>query len=488
MGTGVRGPQSAASRAEPPGNDDMVDLLYNMERPSPRIEAAIMFVLDNLRISAERADPPALWDLPHLVYGGAPSARPNGVVVLQRDGDIVWPELLSGAVDPARLDGVVAFDLLGAIAALLADDVHLGLAPAAFDEHERLVYRESLPARAGFGDRPIVDAYVAFLGRLLRTRLGVKDRPRWPQGRKAAIGLSHDVDLPDRYALLGSVLRPWRLRRQPRTYLLKAIELTASRVRDPAPSACWLFDEVMATEGALGFTSTFFFATVPFHATWGAPEDVAYDVGEPRFRRTVRSLRSAGFEVGLHASYRAHEDSTRMVAERMRLQAAADAEIVGVRHHYWHLGRDVAAALRAHEEAGLGYDSSIAFNDHVGFRRSVSLPFHPYDPVLRRPLRTLELPTCCMDGNLFYWSDDIEGAVAAVDAVVDQVAGVGGVAILDWHVQASYPAANGFHAWGVAYQEILRLLASRPELWVTDLGSIAAWTAASNRSSSPVRA
>lgn len=455
----------------------MAELLYHVEQPDARAEAVLAFILESLGIDAERCAPPGLWERPHLIYGGLQAVRPNGVVIRKNPRDRFWPELLGGAVDHTSLGGEVAFDLVSAISAFLRDEVHRDLESGAFDAHDRLAFGASAPARAGFGDIPVVNHYVEFVGRLLRDRLGVAGRARWPRGRSAAIGLSHDVDLPDRYALLQSAMRPWRLRGAPRTYLRRTLELAARRARDRNPRDYWLFDQIMDSETARGFRSTFFFATVPFHARLGAHLDVAYDVGRHEFRTAFRSIRDADFGIGLHASYRAYEDASRLAAERARLSAVADGEVAGVRHHYWHLGQDFEATLRAHEQAGFAYDTSIAFNDHLGFRRSVALPFHPFDPVLDRPLRTVQLPTFCMDGNLFYVSSDIDTAVEAVGRMIDRIVEVGGLGVIDWHIQSSFPANREFRAWGIAYQEILSHLAGRSDVWVTSLETIAAWVA-----------
>lgn len=457
----------------------MAELLYHSEHPDPQTEAVFAFLFESLGIVAAVGAPPGLWDRPHLIHGAGPAeVSPNGIVIPERPDDLMWDDLLAGRIESGSIGGRLPFDVIGAMGRFLRDEVPHDSGPAAVDRHGRLRYGASAPAKAGLGDRPIVNEYVAFLGRLIRERLGITGRPRWPNGRVAAIGLSHDVDLPDRYAFLGHASRPWRFRRSPRTYLNVAIRLAGERRRDPDPGDHWLFDPIMASESGLGFRSTFFFAPLPFHHRLGAPEDVAYDLGQPRFRRAFQSLLGSGFEIGLHASYRAHQDSTRLTAERSRLAALAGTEIAGVRHHYWQLGPDPAATLRAHEQAGFAYDSSIAFNDHVGFRRSVALPFRPFDARLGRPLQTIQLPTFCMDGNLFYESEGIEAAVTTVDGLVARIAATGGMGAIDWHIQTSHPINRTFRSWGTAYQEILGLLAARDDLWVTSLGAIADWVAA----------
>ena len=451
------------------------DLLYHVDQPSASAQAVLSFLFDSLGIAALSCPPPELWERPHLVYGNSTRPGALGIAIPRHPGDVFWGDVLRGGPPTVASDGSIPFDLIGAIEALLTDVVHGDVPPADLDRHGRLSYGVSRPAREGFGDTPIVNVYVECLRRILADRLAVVGRPRWPDGRVAAIALSHDVDMPDKYALLGSATRPWRLRRHPRTYVRKSIELARQRATDPTPRDHWLFDAVADSESSLGFRSTFFFATVPFHAAVGAPWDVAYDVRGRPYRRVLASLVDGGFEIGLHASYRAHEDPSRLAAERGLLETLTKRTVTGVRHHYWHLGSDVARTLRAHEGAGFTYDTSLAFNDHIGYRRAIALPFHPFDAELGRPLRTLQLPTFCMDGNLFGAVDNVDAAVEAVVTAINVIVSTGGMGAINWHIQTSYPGNRQFRMWGTVYQEILRWLASRTDIWVTRLGDIATW-------------
>ncbi|MGH2456442.1 MAG: hypothetical protein ACRDHD_09335, partial [Candidatus Limnocylindria bacterium] len=246
-------------------------------------------------------------------------------------------------------------------------------------------------------------------------------------------------------------------------------------LHDPDRDDFWLFDRLIESERSLGLRSTFLFAAVASHGASGSRHDVHYDLGWPRFRSLLATLRGLEVEIGLHASYGAHRSAARLAAERRRVEELAGVTVAGVRHHYWHLGADPDATLRAHEEAGLSYDSSLAFNDRPGLRRGIALPFRPWDAALGRPLRVLQLPVLAMDGSLF---GDGAGAEAAADELwqaIEEVRTVGGLAVLDWHVRASFPANRPFRAWAECYQLTLRRLAAARDLWVTDLGSIEAW-------------
>ncbi|MEI8334575.1 MAG: hypothetical protein WCH74_12115 [Chloroflexota bacterium] len=465
---------AATVSAPSPSSTPAPELRYFVARPDPRSDAVLAFLFETIGVRGMPCDPPALWDGPHVVYGHAAPARPSGISIPERPDDLLWPDVIA-AHEAAPLGGDVPFDIISAIGSFLRDDVHRDADPEGLDDHGRLTYAASWPAKVGLGDLPIVNAYVAYFERLVRGRLGLEGRPRWPEGRRAAIGLSHDVDQPDKYAMLECLLRPWRLRGRPRSAIRWTAELARARLRDRAPRDWWLFDEVMDSEARRGLSSTFFFAPTTFHSTRGTRLDVAYDVSAARFRPVFRAMREGGFEVAMHAGYRAHEHARWLIAERRRLSDAAGSEIRGIRHHYWHLGPDIEATLRSHEQAGFAYDSSLAFNDHLGFRRSVALPFHPFDPVLHRPLRTLQLPSFCMDGNLFHASTDVDPAVAAVSDMIERIVDGGGIGTIDWHIQTSYPGNREFRVWAVAYQAILDMLAGRQDIWVTDLGAIERW-------------
>lgn len=465
----------------------MAELRVQVAHPAPRRDAALDFIGESLGLTVRTVTGSDVAGPVHLILGSTPDQPGDSIVFGDEAGDPLWPELLDGTARLADLRGPIPFDLVGAIGALLGDDVHADRGAGSLDRHGRLPYSASLPARAGYGDRPIVNVYVAALSDALRERFGLIGEPLWPAGKQAVVGLSHDVDQPDRYALLRSAIRPWRLRRHPRSYLRGSLRLLGARLRDPDPANSWVWDKVSDSEAAHGFRSTFFVAATPFHHARGAEIDVAYDVRERRFRPIMRTLEGGGFEIGLHTGYRAFEQPSWLAEERTRLSGAADVEVDGSRHHFWHLGPDVAATLRSHEAAGFAHDSSLAFNDHVGFRRSVALPFRPWDPTLGRPLRTLQIPTFAMDGNVLSGAGPgaaavagdlagaVDGAVSTVMTLVDGIRAVNGVGSIDWHIQASVPATPEYRHWGVAYQEILAALAARPDVWVTSHREIARW-------------
>ena len=439
--------------------------------------AAIAFLLDALGI-AERAvaDPADAGSGPLLAHG--PLEHGAGRVVIPHrlaDAETPSDDLVHRLEVDGGPDAVLPVDVVSVIGALLRDEADGAIGGDGRDEHGRVRYDASTAARTDAAG-PLVDRIVERTGWWLQRRLGIPGTDRWPDGARFAVGLSHDVDHPDRYPTVRALMHgPQRLRRAPRTLAVRATDDLASLLRGPHPGEFWVFDRLVESEARRGFAATWFFASTPFHDRWGTTYDVAYDIADQRFRRVFEQLAEAGHEVGLHTGYEAYAGPARIADERERLIRASGAPVDGNRHHYWHLGPDPAATLRAHDAAGFRYDSSIAFNDHVGFRRSTSLPFHPFDPASGAPLGLRQLPVFAMDGNLFYRSNDVEAAVATIADGLDDVAELHGMAIFDWHLQACVPTRSGYAPWAEAYQAVLDLLAARTDVWVTDLGSIDRW-------------
>ncbi len=366
---------------------------YFLESQSPVAQYVIAFLGTVLGLRPECLTREQAEVRPHLYYGDHPLPT-SRVVIPVHPSDLVWSEILKDDECEWEPEPRLSFDVIHAIGMLLTDAVNERQPAVAFGRDNRLLFDRSFQVQHGIAHLPVVNSYVRVLAGLITRQLGARPAPLWPRAKQAAIGLSHDADRPEKYAILHAVreLRHPSLPMWPRFYA-KVLYHATQRLRDHHPDDFWLFDQIMDAESKLGLKSTFFFASMPVYGPWGAFQDVTYDIGWSRFGPLFHSIAARGFEIGLHASYNAHWASSRLAWERQRLEQVAGVPVVGLRHHYWHLGRNANRTLRFHEECGFEYDSSLAFNEHVGFRRNVALPFHPWDPDRSLPLRTLQLPT-----------------------------------------------------------------------------------------------
>lgn len=401
-----------------------------------------------------------------IYYGNAAPAE-HAVTIPDRLPDVFWCRELETA-DPGR---PVPIDIVAATALLLSDQVNSRNAD--IDPHGRLNFKGSYQAQNPDAGAPIVNRYVAYLKGLLKPRFG-EGLPLWPDGVRAVIGLSHDVDRLDTWSELRGTLRSGHY----------AVDAARSIVRnalyangDPA-----LFRDLLDYERSLGVTSTLMFAAISRYEAGANTNDVAYSLDDRNVRRTIEYALAHNFEIGLHASYNAYESAERFASERSRLRKASGAPVNGLRHHFWHMGSDPERTLLFHEQAGFAYDSSIAWNDEIGFRRSTALPYFPWDSAEQRSIGVLQLPVCTMDGGVFNGrTSSPEHALQQLESLVTQLVACEGIGVVDWHSDTAHPQAARYRSWGKCYWEFVRRISQTPGLWVTNLGEIAEWVAARDR-------
>jgi hypothetical protein len=307
---------------------------------------------------------------------------------------------------------------------------------------------------AGVFRKAPVSALAHRLQRVLEPQVGPPGFPRWPGGARAAACAGHDVDYPE----VKRLVEPLRaLRRLGGRGAAPAVELLLGRRHH------WHFDGWTRTERELGMRSAFYFVARPgslLEYALGRP-DPFYDVGDARYRRLLSSLAGSGFEVGMQASYEAYRDQAVFRAEKAKVEEVLGAAVFGNRHHYWHLNpADAEDTLLIHEAAGLLYDSSLAFEQTIGWRRGLTWPFFPYSHRLRRPIRTLQLQTAWMDDQLFgYAAHNGSGSrQALIGELVETARAQGGLLLADMHEYVFDPVL--FPGWAKTWFELFGGLAA----------------------------
>jgi peptidoglycan/xylan/chitin deacetylase (PgdA/CDA1 family) len=455
---------------------------YKIENPSPLKQYIFDFLFNITGIRGVKANLGSEQNQLDIYYGNNPSEDCK-IVILEKVTDTIWRQLIEGKISENDINRTVKFDIVNAISCFITDEVNENLSDDAYDNHERLIFSRSFQSRANIANIPIVNSYVNFFRVLLESKLSIKGIPLWPQGKKCAIGLSHDVDIPDKYAILKSPLFcknkdfKWHLV----TNLKKAKAIT-EYVTGKDPNDYWLFEDIIREEEKYGFKSTFFFTSVNQFDERGTVFDVAYDIDSQKFIEVFRNIKERGFEIGLHASYNAYLSEDYLAFEKARLEKIAGVKVVGLRHHRWHLGKDPLRTLKMHEQAGFEYDSSIAFNDdEMGFRRNIALPYHPWDPIKQSMINVFQLPIFCMDGNLLFIPTEVCEAIRKLKDYIGTIKQTGGLGVIDWHDRASFPKNSGYLNWGKTYIKLLEFLSGDNDIWITNLGDINSWLRERNK-------
>jgi peptidoglycan/xylan/chitin deacetylase (PgdA/CDA1 family) len=214
--------------------------------------------------------------------------------------------------------------------------------------------------------------------------------------------------------------------------------------------------------------STFFL--IPFRGRPGASPDgtaakyrgAKYDAG--RHREPIRSLYRRGCEVGLHGidSWR---DSRKGREELDAIRGITGRDRIGVRMHWLYFSDETPKRL---QEAGFRYDSSLGYNDTVGFRSGTTQVFRlpGADSVFELPLHVQD--TAMLSPGRMNASES--EAIALCGKLMKKFEDHGGVLTVNWHDRSLAPERN----WDAAYLALLGMLREK-RTWFATAGEAVAW-------------
>jgi hypothetical protein len=236
------------------------------------------------------------------------------------------------------------------------------------------------------------------------------------------------------------------------------------------------FDSWGLAEAMINARSAFYVSVTPVTEPGADPRDVPYDASARHFCEVLKRAADAGWEIGLHASIGAAKVPGRLAVERERLRALVpNANIAGVRHHYWNLPGDAPwIGWREQLRAGFCYDSSLGLNDHAGPRWGWAWPFRPWNRATGEEVPLLQIPATTMD---VVYGDATRPAYAREEALfadLDAVRHAGGVIVPNWHVEQFDPARLN-RVRDVLFGALCRLQADAGNAWWATPGEIASW-------------
>ena len=266
------------------------------------------------------------------------------------------------------------------------------------DNHNRFPATSSHAFQHDYLERPIVDEWLNILGQIIQRV--------WPQielkKHQFEMKVSHDVDGPARYAFQGisglarTMADDVISRKSFRSALLGPWIWMNSRKEihplDPANTFDWLMDQSENN----GLTSAFYFIC----GRTDPRKDAQYDPEMPQIRALMRKIHKRGHEIGLHPSYNTYNKPDEIRREAERLQRVCSEEGInqsewGGRMHF--LRWDQSKTLKAWNDAGMAYDSSLGYADRPGFRCGTCHEYPAFDVMNDRQLRLRIRPLVAMD-------------------------------------------------------------------------------------------
>jgi hypothetical protein len=331
---------------------------------------------------------------------------------------------------------------------------------------------------------PALDLHIAFLRELI-TGCGVPliEIPPVPDGFRFIVCLTHDVDHPFirhhmwDHTVFGFLYRAslgslWRFL-QGRVSIQDVLKNWAAILKLPLiylgfAKDFWgeFGDRYLEIEK--GVRSTFFI--IPFRdcpgktSTGPAPRFRAARYKAKEVADVIRKLVDAGCEVGLHG-INAWLDSSEGKKELEEIRRLTGAWETGVRMHWLYFNEKSPAVL---EEAGAAYDSTVGYNETVGYQAGTTQAYKPLDAN-----RILELPMHIMDTALFYpdyLGMSAEGARLLFDRMAENAARFGGCLTINWHDRSAAPE----RLWGACYRDLVQDLKARGA-WFATASEAVSW-------------
>jgi hypothetical protein len=271
----------------------------------------------------------------------------------------------------------------------------------------------------------------------------------WPDGKKFAVCLTHDVD---------EIKKTYQWISRPLRYLVKKdihgflgqIHSFIQTMKGNEPY--YTYEDILCIERDLGAKSTYFILKESGNASFFSKK-TWYLYGRnrslksPEMRELLQQLKSNGDEVAIHGSYFSYRDPLLLNDETRELEQLIHEKVIGTRQH--NLNLDIPATWNHQVSAGLKYDTSLGFKDTIGFRWGTSFPFYPNTGEKSLPL--LEIPLIIMDICL----ESSNNKESDCLHLADKVRRNHGVLTLLWHPplfnSLEYPGARDIYIKIIQY-------------------------------------
>lgn len=330
---------------------------------------------------------------------------------------------------------------------------------------------------------PTLDLHIAILRDLIvGNGVPLVEIPPVPEGRNFIACLTHDVDHP--------TIRPHKFDHTMFGFLYRAvfgslIDVMGGRMTlldlftnwgaalklplihlGLAKDFWYEFDRYLQLEK--GFHSTFF--VIPFKDRPGqtdqglAPSMRASSYTVPDIAAPLGKLMSAGCEISLHG-IDAWRDSSKGAEELQEIRRFTGKQETGVRMHWLYFNKQSPVTL---EKAGATYDSTVGYNETIGYRAGTSQAYKPL-----QVSQLIELPMHVMDTALFYPSYlnlHTKEASKRVGVVIDNAVQFGGSVTVNWHDRSIAPE----RLWGKFYVSLVDTLQSKGA-WFATASQTVSW-------------
>jgi len=304
-------------------------------------------------------------------------------------------------------------------------------------------------------------------------RRPVRSTQPWPDGRRWAVALTHDVDVVEAWPVF-TAMRLLELLRKGEHARAAASLGAAAREFFGSPAARGVAG-LLDAERRHAAVATWFFICGTRTPTSFARGDVTYRPEGRAAIALIRQVLAAGHEVGLHGSFDTFRNARLLAEQRARLGRIAGTHVSGVRQHF--LRMRPGETQRAMRDAGFRYDATDGFADRNGFRLGAA-DVLPAWSAARLEREGIDLvPLVWMDRALSKYAgvEDPEAWISDALELAAEVRAVDGLWTGLWHPNLT--PALGYPGAPAVYARLVGGLVEQAP-YVASLTSIVEWRAA----------
>jgi hypothetical protein len=234
--------------------------------------------------------------------------------------------------------------------------------------------------------------------------------PNLPFGtqQKPVVELSHDVD----YIKKTSQLRlkqtafngynSLKSLKNPSAFIHNAKKTLSFLFSHPS---CWCFDYWESLEKKYLKRSVFYiYVRTKKKDLRSWLIDPSYDVRtDVKLQQKLKQLIYDGFEIGLHGSYYSAAEEKQLFNEKSILEDIIGQPVEKIRQHWLRYEENITPVLH---NKFFKYDSTLGWNDHMGYRSGCASRYRPYNHDKQEPFDYMVTPQVIMDSVLFDYSAD----------------------------------------------------------------------------------
>ena len=259
------------------------------------------------------------------------------------------------------------------------------------DQWDMMKNTEQFLSKHGLHRQPVVDHLVKCFFKALGLKVSK---------RKTKYRMSHDIDaiekFPSFYKLLRASFRllldnkSWRGQYELWQFYNK---VKRKELKDPFDTFDWLLRLCPWEEKLIYFM------------TGGITRyDNFFNIEGKKARGIIDLAKTYNYKIGIHPSYLAWKREDLFLEELEKLERVVGGEIENSRQHFLHF--DFAQTSAIIERQKVKYDSSLAYQDLIGFRCGTGFAYRLYDFKQECSYHFLELPLIIMDTALLWEVDN----------------------------------------------------------------------------------